>query len=182
MKGKGITLVPLGRADERFLDAIAIALWAVFGLPVERHAGLPEPARAYDRTRKQYSAPMILKALQEVAAHSKGRTLGVTDEDLFIPMLSFVYGQAQVNGHLALLSTARLRQEFYGLPPNPELAYSRGVKEAIHEIGHTFGLTHCSDPGCPMSLSNTIVQVDRKRDALCPSCMDWITEKERGLT
>jgi archaemetzincin len=181
MKRKGIGIVPVGRTDERFLDAIAIALWAVFGLPVERLAPLPEPARAYDRARKQYSAPMILKALQEASSHAEGRTLGVTEEDLFIPMLSFVYGQAQVNGHLALLSTARLRQEFYGLPANAELTYSRGVKEAIHEMGHTFGLTHCPDPGCPMSLSNTIVQVDRKRDALCSSCMDWITEKERGL-
>jgi archaemetzincin len=124
---------------------------------------------------------MILKSLQESFAHSEGRTLGVTEADLFIPMLSFVYGQAQVNGRLAVLSTARLRQEFYGLPSNAELTYSRGVKEAIHEMGHTFGLTHCSDPGCPMSLSNTIIQVDRKRDTLCASCVDWITEKERGL-
>jgi archaemetzincin len=85
-------------------------------------------------------------------------------------MLSFVFGQAQVGGAAALVSVARLRQEFYGIPANDRLTIARAIKECVHETGHTFGLTHCPDTGCPMSLSNTIRQVDDKGDELCGNC------------
>ena len=81
------------------------------------------------------------------------RLLGITEHDLFIPMLSFVFGQAQLGGKAALVSFARLRQEFYGIDPADAVFTERARKEMLHELGHTFGLTHCPDRGCPMSLS-----------------------------
>ena len=73
-------------------------------------------------------------------------------------MLSFVYGQAQLQGRVAVVSLARLRPEFHGLPPDPAALERRAAKEAVHEVGHTFGLVHCADRRCPMSLS-----IDRRR-------------------
>jgi len=180
MTRQSIAIAPLGSVEERLLDSIALALWAVFGLPVERLDPAPDPVRAFDAKRGQYSSPLVLRLLQDHGSRSTLRILGVIEKDLYIPMLSFVYGQAQVNGRLALLSTARLRQEFYGLPGRWELTHSRAVKEAIHEVGHTFGLVHCGNVLCPMSLSNSIVQVDRKLDALCDPCSRVIKESVRG--
>jgi archaemetzincin len=96
-------------------------------------------------------------------------------------MLSFVFGQAQLNGPGAVVSLARLGQEFYGLPANPTLLISRSVKEALHEIGHTFGLTHCSDIRCPMSLSNNVRQVDMKGEELCKSCTIVLEEHTKHI-
>jgi archaemetzincin len=179
---EAVAIIPLGAVEERLLESVALALWSVFGLPVETLGPAPDPVHAFDPKRGQYSSPLVLKALQERAPQHAHRVLGITEKDLFIPMLSFVYGQAQVRGRLALLSTARLRQEFYGLPGRPEITQSRAVKEAIHEMGHTFGLVHCAEALCPMSLSNTITQVDRKRDALCDSCARVITVTVRGAS
>jgi archaemetzincin len=94
----------------------------------------------------------------------------LTARDIFIPMLSFVYGQAQLNGPAAVVSVARLRQEYYGLPANPQLFLLRVRKELLHEVGHTLGLTHCPDGLCTMTLSTNIHQLDQKSAEFCPSC------------
>lgn len=176
-----IYVVALGRVDDAVLDAIEPWLWRVFGCEVRRLPPVGEPANAYDPQRRQYSSVEVLRALNGIVPQNGFRLLGVTEEDLFIPMLSFVFGQAQVNGKLAVISLARLRQEFYGLGANGALLLARSTKEAVHEIGHTFGLTHCSDPSCPMSLSNSIRQVDDKGDELCKNCLVMLEEYTKHI-
>jgi archaemetzincin len=90
--------------------------------------------------------------------------------DLFVPVLTFVFGQAQLKGPGALLSTFRLRNEFYGLPADPYLLLDRTIKEAVHELGHSFGLVHCHDPACVMSSSTYVEEVDLKSDWYCSEC------------
>ncbi|MBX2992562.1 MAG: archaemetzincin family Zn-dependent metalloprotease [Bacteroidetes bacterium] len=167
---KAISIVALGEVDEESLSAIEAGLWQAFGFDVRRADARPEPAGAYDAQRGQYSSVLILRDLLGYVSQGDVRLVGVTEKDLFIPMLSFVFGQAQLNGVAAVISLARLRQEFYGLPPSRPVLISRSVKEAIHEVGHTFGLTHCADSTCPMSLSNNVRQVDVKGEDLCRNC------------
>jgi len=59
---------------------------------------------------------------------------------------------------------ALLRAE--GLPDYPALE-RRAATEAIHELGHTYGLSHCSDPTCVMWFSNTLSESDRKGTRFC---------------
>ena len=105
------------------------------------------------------------------------RVLGLTGHDLHLPMLSFVFGQAQLAGPGAVVSIARLRQEFHGLPPDPGLLVARLERELAHELGHTWGLVHCADPRCCMSLSTTIEQVDAKLPEFCRACRGRWREK-----
>ena len=165
-----LDMVPFGPMEEEVLCAVELCLWQVFGLEVRRCPVRPIPPEAFDTTRAQYGSLPLLARLQRGARAEAHRTLGLTNVDLFIPMLTFVFGQAQVGGRCALVSSARLRQEFYGLEPNASLLTARMVREVVHEVGHTHGLLHCSNPECPMSLSNTIMQVDRKGEDLCQSC------------
>ncbi len=87
-----------------------------------------------------------------------------------MPVLSFVYGQAQLGGKVAVVSLARLRPEFHGLPASPEVLARRAAAEAVHEVGHTFGLVHCPDRRCPMSLSIDLPDLDGKTATPCPAC------------
>jgi archaemetzincin len=172
-----IAVVAIGPPDDDALSSVEGVVAAAFGREVARLPPLPEPAGALDAARGQWSAPEMLKALLRARPPRAERILGVTERDLFIPVLSFVFGQAQMDGPTAVISLARLSQVFSGFPEDRPLLLQRARKEALHELGHTFGLVHCPDPGCPMSLSTGVVQVDRKGEAFCASCAALVREK-----
>jgi len=167
---KSIYLAPFGMIDEEAMSTLETSLWQIFGFDIKRLPVLPEPEYALDQKTKQYNSTLILKNLLRGVPNDAVRVLGITQCDLFIPMLSFVFGHAQVNGTVAVISLARLHQQFYHLPENKLLFIRRMMKEAVHELGHTFGLVHCSDTQCAMSLSNAIQQVDKKTEELCENC------------
>lgn len=98
------------------------------------------------------------------------KLLAVTRLDLYSPIFSHMYGEAQLRGKCALMSLCRLDPEFYDLPPNPILFISRCRKEAVHELGHTFGLVHCRDENCIMFPSSTIEDTDTRSESFCPVC------------
>ena len=110
--------------------------------------------------------------------------LGIADEDLYVNGLNFVFGEAELGGCYAIISLARLHQSFYGLPENESILTERIVKEAIHEIGHVYGLGHCPDPDCVMHFSNCLEDTDIKGVDYCQSCereIDKFTTKRRHL-
>jgi len=111
-----------------------------------------------------------MKMLAENIPPDATRILGVTGVDLCIPMLSFLFGQAQLDGKIAVVSLCRLQQEFYGLPAHEDVLRERLTKEVLHEMGHTFGLVHCSEQKCAMSLSTHIRMVDTKSERYCDRC------------
>ena len=165
-----LCLVPIGGVPKGALDWIENVTAEWFPLPVRRLPALPVPEIAYDAKRKQYQSVEIMKMLAQSAPRDAARVLGITDVDLAIPMLSFLFGQAQFDGPIAVVSLCRLHQEFYGLPPQEKLLRERTAKEVLHELGHTFGLVHCSDSTCAMSLATHIELVDAKAEQFCARC------------
>ena len=166
----GVLVTAVGTAPVAVLDRMVAALTAAFALPCARGAPVEEPAGAHSPARGQWAATEYLRVLLALPAAAGGRVLGVTERDLFVPVLSFVYGQAQLEGRVAVVSLARLRPEFHGLPPDDEALERRAAAEAVHEVGHTFGLVHCAARRCPMSLSIDVTDLDRKTAEPCPSC------------
>lgn len=165
-----IRLVPVGFVDRELLDYLALTLPGNFGSPcVELQADL-NLQDAYNATRKQYHSTRLLTMLKEVGGRDNAKILGVTEVDLFIPIFTFVFGEAQVGERAALMSTHRLRQQFYGLADDRELSFLRAEKEATHELGHAFGLAHCHDFDCVMHFSNSVDEVDLKTSEFCPLC------------
>jgi archaemetzincin len=167
-----ILLGRAGRVADEVMSAVESGIVEGLGAGVRRYDAIEDAELAFDPARGQYSSPLMLQMALSRCPRGSTRILLVTERDLFIPMLTFVFGQAQLGGTAAVLSVARLRQEFYDLPPDRELFRARAWKETVHEIGHTLGLTHCSDPQCVMSLACSIAQIDRKRQGLCRSCSE----------
>lgn len=169
-------LQPVGEIEETILQNMKAALEQNYPVDVVALPPLAIDGADFDAQRKQYSAPLMLRRLLASVPEHAEKFLAVTSQDLFIPMLSFVYGQAQLNGRAALVSTARLHQEYYGLPGNIPLMLERSRKEAVHETGHLHALVHCKNALCPMSLSTNVRQLDTKTDQLCPACRALIWE------
>jgi len=130
------------------------------------------PEEAFNKTRQQHSSNSLLSKVHSYAEKEKtlDRLLGIVDIDIFVPELNFVFGEAECPGKAALISLCRLRPEFYGKTSNMELFVERSTKEAIHELGHTLGLRHCSNPFCVMYFSNSIFETDRKQSLFCNKC------------
>lgn len=154
--------------DERLLETLRRAIHSVFRMPVKLDRHPDRPTHAFDARRGQHSSTQILKWL--VGRSPAGsRTLAVTDVDLFIPVLTFVYGEAQLGGDAAVVSTARLAVGT-GADPDGALFDSRVIKECVHELGHTFGLLHCDSRDCVMARSVNLIDVDAKPTTLCADC------------
>lgn len=165
-----IKIVQVGLVDQNLLDYLALTISGSLNARCKTSKSSIETDHAFNPTRRQYNSTQLLAKLLELDSHNGDKILGVTALDLFIPILTFVFGQAQLGGRAALISTHRLHPEFYGLQDDKTLFYSRCEKEANHELGHTCGLSHCRSYDCVMHASNSVEQVDLKPSTFCPNC------------
>ncbi len=157
------------------LEQLASALARAFRTPCRIRPETFDVTQAADARRQQYYSTAILQQMER-SVDPDARVLGVTGCDLYVPVLTFVFGEAQLDGNCAVVSTARLKEEFYGLPPREDLMRERLVKEAAHELGHTFGLRHCEDWRCVMSSSHGVERLDVKGAEFCKACRKPLME------
>ncbi|HVO73123.1 MAG TPA: archaemetzincin, partial [Ignavibacteriaceae bacterium] len=126
---------------------------------------------AFLKGRGQYYSTQIISAAAELTKELQGKILLLTELDLCIPVLTFVFGEAQLNGKHSIVSVCRLHEEFYSEESNEKLLMERIKKEVLHELGHNFGLKHCTDWDCVMHSSPGIEEVDIKGGNFCKSCI-----------
>jgi archaemetzincin len=153
------------------LDDLAADLARIFQVSCHVHEDTLAIGFAYDQARNQFHSTAILQRMQSLLDDPEVHVLGVTSLDLYIPILTFVFGEAQLKGGCALVSLHRLEEEFYGLPPNKNLLWDRLVKESVHELGHTLGLRHCTDWRCVMASTHDVERLDLKGEDYCRSCL-----------
>ena len=165
-----ILLQPLGTVDVNLLKYLKEGIEERLDVRVILSAmKMDVPEDAYVKSRRQYVSEKIIMYLRDKTIKlNYDRVLGVADVDAFSPGLNFVFGQAWRS--YAVIYLPRLRQEFYKMKPNPELFKLRALKEALHELGHTFGLMHCPNSYCVMHFSNSIVDTDMKKAEYCFNC------------
>ena len=169
-----VSLVPIGEVPRDHLELLAAGLSPLLHVACTIHTDSLDAASAFDALRGQCHSSEILRRLKKLPAAETWRLLGVTEADLFIPILTFVFGEAQLgpaSAGAAVVSLHRLRQEFYGLPSDPALLADRLLKESLHELGHTLGLRHCLDYQCVMSSSHSVEHIDLKLAQFCRKCV-----------
>jgi len=169
-----IQIIPFLFHEHQFLSDITDVITHDFKYTAVVPDAEFDASYAYDSSRKQYNSTQILKGLLSFKPKNSEKYLGITDVDLFIPILTYVFGEAQLNGPAAVVSTFRLKPQFYGLPRNDELLRDRLIKEAVHELGHSFGLRHCSDYECVMSSSTYADEIDLKGKDFCEGCKELL--------
>ncbi|MGA7080638.1 MAG: archaemetzincin family Zn-dependent metalloprotease [Terriglobales bacterium] len=172
---KLLHLLPIGNVDDGLLKDLRPAIEETFRVSCKVLPVRLDPEFAYHGERQQYHSSEIIHRMQSLVTEDTWRLLGVTSVDLYIPILTFVFGEAQMGGPCAVVSAHRLRQELYGLPADPEVFRQRAIKEAVHELGHTVSLTHCEDYRCAMAPSHAVEWIDLKESTLCTACRTAVT-------
>jgi archaemetzincin len=167
---KLLRLLPIGKVDAAILQGLCVAIPKRMNVRCEIVAPGLDPTVAYHAERQQYHSSEILGRMQAFADAQSWRVLGIGDVDLYIPILKYVFGEAQMGGPCAVVSLYRLRQEFYGLERDDALLGERLLKECIHELGHTLDLRHCQDYRCAMASAHAVEWIDLRESTLCEAC------------
>ena len=170
MSASTITILTFGRFEREFLEKISEVVMHELNCMVtikEAHLDISE---FYDAGRRQYNGDKLLKVVNTMNGQGESKTIGLFNVDLFIPILTYIFGQAQLKGKTAIASQYRLSNERYGMPADEDLLLQRFTKEVIHELGHTFGLIHCHTPTCVMRSSTYVEDIDQKEAGLCEKC------------
>jgi archaemetzincin len=171
-----INILNASTLDEERLKEISQFVGRMFNLRTYVTPAQLDLNRAYDASRGQYNSTALLAQLLQSQSRAEEKKIAVVGVDLFIPVLTFVFGEAQLNGVAAVVSFHRLANPFYGMVPDDSLTWKRLEKEIVHELGHTFGLYHCHQFECVMRSSTYVEEIDLKKGHLCPECVGKLTE------
>ena len=175
-----IIISPIENIDACNYQLLGQEIRRTFGFQTEIKSLLQNVNFAYDLTRDQYHSTVILEKLASTLPSQAIKVIAITNEDLFIPILTHVYGEAQIAGKACIVSTFRL-QEGISLANIAKEFENRIVKEVLHELGHTFNLRHCNDKACIMHYCRSIKDVDRKSDQLCRYCKILLEDELKKL-
>ncbi len=125
---------------------------------------------SFNKKRQQFIAEKIIEQAALGKKNLSDKWLLIVDADLYSPGLNFIFGLADIQSGISIVSITRLKQEFYGLSGNQKLFLERLKKESTHELGHLFLLRHCPDKKCVMRFSNSIYDTDEKLPDFCETC------------
>lgn len=170
MAGQRIILVSCGLFEKKLTSRVAEDVSREFQYSVELRECSLDISKFYNPGRRQYEANSLLTMISQRAPADAMKVIGMLRVDLYIPILTYIFGQAKLNGKTGVVSLYRLRNEHYGLLPDYELLIDRFSKVIIHELGHTFGLIHCSNPVCVMRSSTYVEDLDQKGKPFCFRC------------
>ena len=176
-----IVISPVGDIDSELFEPISIEIKRIFSCKTEIIPLLQDVNFAFDPGRKQHHSTPILEKLAEIAPPQAIKVLGITEVDLFIPILTHVYGEAQLGGTACIISTHRLA-EGLSIAADKDTYYERVAKEAVHELGHTFKLRHCKDNACIMHYCRSIKDVDRKSEQFCRYCKTLLEDEMKRIS
>jgi len=165
-----VHVLPVGTIHQSVLENLRSDLPKTIRVDCEIHPLRLDPAPSYHAERQQFHSSELLQRMRQAVRPRDWRLLAITDVDLYIPILKYVFGEAQMGGPGAIVSIFRLRQEFYGLERDDGLLRARLLKESVHELGHTLDLRHCEDYRCAMASSHAVEWIDLRESSWCEAC------------
>src|ERR1700758_4148220 len=175
-----VQLLRVGTTDAWLMEALRAEIPKKLSVVCEVLSFELDPAPAYHAERQQFHSSELVQRMQTRIRPKDGRLLAVANVDLYIPILKYVFGEAQIGGPCAIVSSFRLRQELYGLERDDALLRERLLKECVHELGHTLALRHCQDYRCVMASSHAVEWIDLRESVLCDACQSQVEGRLRG--
>lgn len=156
--------------EDQIIDHVMDRIKAAFRMKVSKGPAVELSDKALDKDREQYLTYPIFNDLNKISRRPDDLILAIIKEDLFVPEMDYIFGQANSSLKIALVSVKRLDPTFLERSEDMDLLKDRALKESIHEIGHLIGLKHCPNKNCAMYFSNCLNDTDRKGKGLCKGC------------
>jgi len=175
-----ITLISLNNFEPSFIAQVAKTVQLELDFPVELIEKKIDLNEYYYPARRQYDGSTLLKVVDSIKPEKSLKSIGLLTVDIFIPILTYIFGQAYLNGKTGIASLYRLKNEHYGLKSDDKLLLERFQKVVIHELGHTFGLKHCYIPKCVMRSGVYVEDLDQKSTNFCPACREALNIEKKG--
>jgi len=182
MNQQNIILISIGNFEKDFLEKISEAVKQEFKCSVDIRDARLDLSEFFDPGRRQYNGNKLLREIDLMNFPETYKVVGLFNVDLYIPILTFIFGQAQLGGRAAIASLYHLSNERYGMKTDDSFLLERFKKEVIHELGHTFGLIHCHGPACVMRSSTYVEDIDQKEIHFCIKCREMIGKIESSWT
>lgn len=166
-----VAIQPLGQVDGAILEEVQAGISSLYDVQVKLLSPKELPADAYYKPRQRYRAEKLLDFLLSLPQNGADKIIGVTEQDISTTKGGHedwgIFGLGLVGGRVCVVSSFRLRKG----PKGTEFFNARLVKVVNHELGHAFGLDHCSSANCLMEdAAGSIQTVDRETGDLCPAC------------
>jgi len=169
-----LNLVCLSFQECHLLPQLAASLSEILSSPIINTTENISLDKYYNAEREQYNAAAILEDFEQNEIDDK--IILITSVDLYIPIFTYIFGLAKLNGNVGIVSAQRLNNKYYGLPEDEKLLKQRISKEIVHELGHLLNLRHCSNFKCVMASSNTADDLDIKGNQYCSACLDILEQ------
>lgn len=167
---QNIYIAPVNISNRELINKVIDELSKILSAKI--HTALLEIdlKKSYSIERSQYYSTQIIADTVNQTGNLNGKVVILVDFDLYIPVFTYIFGEAQLKGKHSIVSLCRLHEEFYTGRTNEELLFERTIKEILHELGHNFGLLHCNNWDCVMHSSSIIEEVDIKGNSYCSEC------------
>jgi archaemetzincin len=169
-------IAPVNFSNTSLLNDLVESLSNIFASNINIISLPLDISSSYSKERGQYFSTQIISDALKLTSFYSGKVLIMVEFDLFVPVFTYIFGEAQLNGKHSIVSVCRLHEEFYSGTTNDFLLFERTIKEVLHELGHNFGLTHCKDWDCVMHVSRGIEEIDIKGDSYCSHCKSKISQ------
>ncbi len=169
-----IFIAPIRFSNVQLLNNLLSELSKRFAEPFKILELQIDLQKFFSKERNQYFSTQIIAEAMNLTENVNGKIILLNEIDLFVPVLTFVFGEAQLGGKHSIVSVCRLHEEFYTGESNDKLLLERTIKEVLHELGHNFGLRHCSNWDCVMHSSTGIEEVDIKGSDYCLDCREKV--------
>ncbi|MFH2037415.1 MAG: archaemetzincin [Candidatus Zixiibacteriota bacterium] len=177
VKKAKIVVVPLGEVEFMLVNRLATNIGPIFGRSVDILKGMKMPEESFNVIRNQYYASIIQAKLERVKANPREIIIGICEEDIYLPDEAWVIGNSDDVLGTSVVSLFRIRQEFYGLPENDNMVYSRLFKQAVHHLAHLFELPSCKNAKCINYFSQEMFDIDNKSEKFCDICRRQLVKK-----
>jgi len=171
---QNLYVVPLEVSDSELIQKIIIELKNLLNVEVQPAEINIDLKKSFSPERNQYYSTKIISDAIPFTEHLDGKIILIVGSDLFIPIFTYVFGEAQLNGKHSIVSLCRLHEEFYTGRTDDKLLFDRAMKEVLHELGHNYGLLHCKNWDCVMHSSTSVEEVDIKGGFYCKECKEKI--------
>jgi len=171
-----VGIIPIGEVPVILSQTIAAHISGYLDLSAIILPGLENFTDSFNENRLQYDVAKTLKKLESIREKSIDKILGILTVDLYVPIFSYVFGEAKQGGKAAVISLYRLGKDTPGKAQPSPTVLERAAKVALHELGHLYNLFHCENEHCLMHFSGGLQDLDSSPLYFCRYCSKYFLD------